>query len=149
MLAKSLRNERSESLSAVGSDVISVIISGTSVVMVDADVEVPLLALLCLGSVVLLLHLPLFVVVIVVVLMVVVSSPSSSKPSPSVIVSEAIGRSWSRVRSRGITGTSGGEAIGLLIGQVDQVWSDVLDCVDESLEGFRGHGYIHEVDRLS
>ena len=81
--------------------------------------------------------------------MVVVSPPLSSEPSPSVIASEAIGRSWSRMRSRGVTGTLGGEAIGLLIGRVDRVWSNVLDHVDESLEGFRGHGYIREVDRLS
>ena len=96
---------------------------------------------------------PSVVVVIVVVLMVMVSPPPSSEPSPSVIVSEAIGRSWSRTRSgarsRCVAGTSGGEAIGLLIGRVDRVWSDVLDRVDESLEGFRGHGYVREVDRLS
>ena len=85
--------------------------------------------------------------------MVVVSPPLSSEPSPSVIVSEVIGRSWSRtrsgVRSSCVAGMLGGEAIRLLIGRVDRVWSDVLDRVDESLEGFRGHGYIREVDRLS
>ena len=59
VLAKLLRNERSELLSAVGLDVISIIVSRTSVVTVNADAEVPLLALLRLGSVVLLLRLPL------------------------------------------------------------------------------------------
>ena len=64
VLAKLLRNERSELLSAVGSDVISVIISGTSVVMVDANIEVPSLVLLHLRSVVLSLRLPLWLLLL-------------------------------------------------------------------------------------
>ena len=69
VFTNSLRNERSKSLLVFGLDVISVMVSGMSEMMGGAAVEVPLLMLLCLRSVVLLLHSPLQLLLLLLLLL--------------------------------------------------------------------------------
>ena len=79
----------------------------------------------------------------------VVSPTPSSESSSSVVIGETVGRTRSGTRSGGVGRTSGNETIGLLIRRVDRIRGDVLDRVDEGLEGLRGHRHVREVDGLS